>query len=238
MDTNNLPAPTDECRNGICKHAMEEHISHLNTISDEQISEMLGAIVDTENLYISMHNEKDDDTKRIYYYLFRVSFLFLHNPFTTKRQEPFIETFQNLSFPSNMKLLRECLLNQQQPVIKGPLGDPPFESPSVAKAITNYVYLKYSHLNQQGITLMTEVAKAFLHCMNNWNFETPKDRAQTITNEDSAAYKINYTRWLMFCHVPAFCSSLPRYETTMVFGRTFLKSVFQVRVIHISYKIY
>lgn len=76
MDPNDVPTPNEECRNGTCKHALEQHISHLNSISDEQISEMLGAIVDTENLYISMHNEKDDDTKRIYYYLFRVSFFF------------------------------------------------------------------------------------------------------------------------------------------------------------------
>lgn len=32
----------------------------------------------------------------------------------------------------------------------------------------------------------------------------------------------------MFCHVPAFCNSLRHFETTLVFGRTFLKAVFQV----------
>lgn len=49
-----------------------------------------------------------------------------------------------------------------------------------------------------------------------------------MTNEDGSCYKINYTRWLMFCHVPAFCNSLRHFETTLVFGRTFLKAVFQV----------
>lgn len=133
--------------------------------------------------------------------------------------------FLYCNFP---QLLRECVSNQQPLVIQGPLGEPPFESPPIAKAITNFVYFKYNHLPEQQFNTMTEVAKAFLHCMNNWNFETPKERGRTTTNEDSAAYKINYTRWLMFCHVPAFCSSLPRYETTMVFGRSFLKSIFQV----------
>ncbi|XP_013421892.1 histone acetyltransferase KAT2B-like [Lingula anatina] len=33
--------------------------------------------------------------------------------------------------------------------------------------------------------------------------------------------------WLCYCHVPAFCDSLPRYETTLIFGRTLLRSVFQ-----------
>lgn len=36
-----------------------------------------------------------------------------------------------------------------------------------------------------------------------------------------------YFRWLCYCHVPAFCDSLPRYETTLIFGRTLLRSVFQ-----------
>ena len=39
--------------------------------------------------------------------------------------------------------------------------------------------------------------------------------------------QVNYTRWLCFCHVPAFCDSLPHFDTTLIFGRTFLKSVFQ-----------
>lgn len=35
-------------------------------------------------------------------------------------------------------------------------------------------------------------------------------------------------RWLCYCNVPQFCDSLPRYETTQIFGRTLLRSVFTV----------
>lgn len=35
-------------------------------------------------------------------------------------------------------------------------------------------------------------------------------------------------RWLCYCHVPQSCDSLPRYETTHVFGRSLLKSIFTV----------
>lgn len=86
------------------------HISHLANITDEQINELLGAIVDVENLFMSMQREDDLDTKKVYYYLFR--------------------------------LLRQCILSRQQAVIRGPLGDPPFESPSICKAITNFVFYK------------------------------------------------------------------------------------------------
>lgn len=125
-------------------------------------------------------------------------------------------------------MLRQCILTRQQAVISGPLGDPPFEVPSIAKAVTNFVFYKYQHLSQPEFQTMTEVAKTFLHCLNYWNFEPPSARSQQqITNEDASSYKINYTRWLMFCHVPAFCNSLRHFETTAVFGRTLLKAVFQ-----------
>lgn len=74
---------------------------------------------------------------------------------------------------------------------------------------------------------MTEVAKTFLHCLNHWTFETPSARCQALTQEDASTYKINYTRWLVFCHVPAYCNSLRHFETTAVFGRTLLKAVYQ-----------
>ncbi|MEE6526087.1 hypothetical protein FKM82_026508, partial [Ascaphus truei] len=35
-------------------------------------------------------------------------------------------------------------------------------------------------------------------------------------------------RWLCYCHVPQSCDSLPRHETTQVFGRSLLRSIFTV----------
>ena len=37
-----------------------------------------------------------------------------------------------------------------------------------------------------------------------------------------------FPRWLCYCHVPQSNDSLPRYETTQVFGRSLLKSIFTV----------
>ncbi|KAF4533073.1 hypothetical protein B566_EDAN002636 [Ephemera danica] len=124
-------------------------------------------------------------------------------------------------------LLRKCILTKTRPVIEGPLGQPPFERPSIAKAITNFVMYKFGHLPLREFQTMYDLAKMFLHCLNHWNFETPSARKQTTTPEEMSAYKVNYTRWLVFCHVPAFCDSLPHYETTVVFGRTLLRAVFR-----------
>ncbi|XP_041363170.1 histone acetyltransferase KAT2A-like [Gigantopelta aegis] len=125
------------------------------------------------------------------------------------------------------RLLRKCILNMSIPNIEGPLGNPPFEKPSIAKGVTNFVMYKFGHLHQKEWQTMYDLAKMFLHCLNHWKLETPASRAQHTGTDDMNAYKVNYTRWLCYCHVPAFCDSLPRYETTLIFGRTLLRSVFQ-----------
>jgi len=67
----------------------------------------------------------------------------------------------------------------------------------------------------------------FLHCLNHWKLETPTARKQQLSGDEISPYKVNYTRWLCYCHVPAFCDSLPHYDTSLIFGRSLLKSVFQ-----------
>ncbi|XP_012270627.1 histone acetyltransferase KAT2A [Orussus abietinus] len=183
----------DPCRS--CTHTLENHITHLPTQNDEEINKLLGMVVDVDNIFMGMHREEDPDTKKVYYYLF--------------------------------KLLRKCILSMTKPTIEGPLGQPPFERPSIAKAITNFVLYKFGHLSQREWQAMYDLAKMFLHCLNHWNFETPSVRRTTVNAEEAPAYKINYTRWLVFCHVPAFCDSLPHYDTTLVFGRTLLQAVFK-----------
>lgn len=126
------------------------------------------------------------------------------------------------------KHLRKCIANMNHPSLEGPLGHPPFEKPCIAKGVTNFVLYKFGHLAQKEWQTMYEVAKMFLHCLNHWKLETPTGRKQQAQLDDLAAYKMNYTRWLCYCHVPAICDSLPRYETTMVFGHTLLKSVFHM----------
>ncbi|CAK1542566.1 unnamed protein product [Leptosia nina] len=185
---------TDPCRN--CHHILEKHVTQLQGLSGAEINRLLAAVVDVENIFMSMHREDDQDTKRVYYFLF--------------------------------KLLRKCILTRSEPQIDGPLGQPPFEKPSIARAITNFVLYKFNALPQREWQTMYDLAKMFLHCFNHWNFETPSVRKlQTSNPEEISAYQINYTRWLVFCHVPAFCDSLPHYDTSLVFGRTLLRAVFK-----------
>ncbi|XP_016991343.1 histone acetyltransferase KAT2A [Drosophila rhopaloa] len=195
VESSYCPEFNEECRNASCRHSLRSHIVHLDNISSSDMDELLGAIIDMENLFMSMQRVEDEDTKKVYLYLFR--------------------------------LLRQCVLTRQQAVIRGPLGDPPFESPCITKAVLSLVFYKYNHLNQTELQTMTEVAKTFLNFLNHYNFESPSTRRGDLTHEDASNYKINYTRWLVFCHVPAFCNSLRQFETSLVFGRTLLRTVFQ-----------
>jgi hypothetical protein len=50
-------------------------VSHLAPLSEEEANRLLGMVVDVENIFMSMHREEDGDTKRVYYYLFKVCLL-------------------------------------------------------------------------------------------------------------------------------------------------------------------
>uniref|UniRef100_A0A8C8AZD0 histone acetyltransferase n=1 Tax=Otus sunia TaxID=257818 RepID=A0A8C8AZD0_9STRI len=126
------------------------------------------------------------------------------------------------------KLLRKCILQMGKPVVEGSLESPPFEKPSIEQGVNNFVQYKFSHLPSKERQTIVELAKMFLNRINYWHLETPSQRRLRSPNDDIAGYKVNYTRWLCYCNVPQFCDSLPRYETTQVFGRTLLRSVFTV----------
>lgn len=125
------------------------------------------------------------------------------------------------------KLLRKSICLLSRPIVEGPLGQPPFEQPSITQAVTNFVVHKFGD-NPKEWQIMYDLAKMFIHALNHWKLETPSVRRQHAPNEDVSIYKINYTRWVCYCHIPSFCNSLAHYETTQIFGRTLLRSVFHV----------
>uniref|UniRef100_A0A8C6NNI3 Histone acetyltransferase n=1 Tax=Nothobranchius furzeri TaxID=105023 RepID=A0A8C6NNI3_NOTFU len=155
---------SESCRS--CGHALADHVSHLENVSEDEINRLLGMVVDVENLFMSVHKEEDTDTKQVYFYLF--------------------------------------------------------------KGVLNFVQYKFSHLAPKERQTMFELSKMFLLCLNYWKLETPTQYRQRTQKDEATAYKVDYTRWLCYCHVPQSNDSLPRNETTQVFGRNLLKSIFTV----------
>uniref|UniRef100_A0A672HJV1 histone acetyltransferase n=1 Tax=Salarias fasciatus TaxID=181472 RepID=A0A672HJV1_SALFA len=173
MDLQQQAASLSEpCRS--CGHALADHVSHLENVSEDEINRLLGMVVDVENLFMSVHKEEDTDTKQVYFYLLCNFCFFLRS-------------------------------------------SPPLRSPTLS-----------SHLAPKERQTMFELSKMFLLCLNYWKLETPTQYRQRTQKDDGTAYKVDYTRWLCYCHVPQSNDSLPRYETTQVFGRNLLKSIFTV----------
>lgn len=72
-------------------------------------------------------------------------------------------------------------------------------------------------------------------CVNVQNKLHKVERINWKSKCDVCWWKVSAFRWLVFCHVPAFCNSLTHFETTQVFGRTLLKAVFKVRQQFVSH---
>ncbi|EFX74096.1 hypothetical protein DAPPUDRAFT_307456 [Daphnia pulex] len=124
------------------------------------------------------------------------------------------------------KLLRKCIMQMTKPVVEGPLGSPPFERLNISKGVTNFVMFKYSQQIPKEFQKMCDLAKMFIHCLNHWKLETPTQWKQHYPQADLSVYRISYTRWLCYCNVPSYCDSLPQYETSAIFGRSFLRLVY------------
>ncbi|XP_045472544.1 histone acetyltransferase KAT2A [Harmonia axyridis] len=124
------------------------------------------------------------------------------------------------------RLLRKCILTLETPTIDGPLGCPPFERATIHKAITNMLVYKFSHLAQQEWKTMCELARILIQYLNNWEFPPPSPD-HIVRQEEMTIYRVEYRRWLVFCHIPMFCDSLKHTDTTMAFGKTLLRTVFK-----------
>ncbi|KAB7507260.1 Histone acetyltransferase KAT2A [Armadillidium nasatum] len=124
------------------------------------------------------------------------------------------------------RLFRKSAMHGTYPVLEGPLGKPPFERPSIAKGVTNFVHYKCSQLPTKDIQVMTDLAKMFLHCLNHWKLVTPSLALFQPTTDENNVYKVNYTRWLCFSYIPQICDTLPHCETSTAFGRNFLKTIY------------
>lgn len=91
------------------------------------------------------------------------------------------------------KVLRNCVLTLEKPVVEGPVGQPPFEQPSIHKAVTNLLVYKYSHIGQE-LKTMYEMVKILFHCLNTWDFPTPSSQKYIVSPEEASLYTIEYTR--------------------------------------------
>lgn len=87
-----------------------------------------------------------------------------------------------------------CVLKLETPGLKGPFGQPPFDEPSIQKAITNMLVYKYSHVGQQELKTLYELAQILFQCLNTMSLPPPSNQKHLINKEEAIKYKIEYTR--------------------------------------------
>lgn len=52
---------------------LDQHVSHLRDKSDNDLNKLLAMCVDVDTMFTAMNKEEDQDTRKVYMYLFRVS---------------------------------------------------------------------------------------------------------------------------------------------------------------------
>jgi histone acetyltransferase len=65
-----LLTKTTKCKH--CTHELVAHLTHLETLPDIEVNRLMSLVVDVENLYMCVHLEEDNDTKQVYFYLYKL----------------------------------------------------------------------------------------------------------------------------------------------------------------------
>uniref|UniRef100_A0A915I8M3 PCAF N-terminal domain-containing protein n=1 Tax=Romanomermis culicivorax TaxID=13658 RepID=A0A915I8M3_ROMCU len=189
----------EKCKN--CCHSMENHVELLKNLSDSRLDELLGITFDLEHLFALSQNEHELETKLIY--------LYLH------------------------KHLRKCLSQNWCTVLNNSLGSPPFEIPNIRQimALFSNSYQKENDLKPVEIQNLMDCVVTHL---DSHKLATPLELNMSQEDDELkkeellSKYKITYARWMMTCHVPTFCTSLPLEMLTNCFGGQFLVLVFRL----------
>lgn len=86
-----------------------------------------------------------------------------------------------------------CVLTLNIPSGKKPLRKPPFEQPTIRKAINNMLSHKFSQISQYYKT-MDELAQLFLHCLNTISLPPSNRLKQLVCHEETLKYEREYMR--------------------------------------------
>ena len=145
----------------------ERHISNILKLTDEEVDELVGTMVDIETLFVILQRDasaaEDAETKQIYHYLFR--------------------------------LLRKSVAACCSPVPDfQTLGKPPYEEPTIGRALMSLIAFHYGHISAEEWTTIVELAKILCHTINVGKLDAPSVAMQRLGSGMYESYKIMYTR--------------------------------------------
>jgi hypothetical protein len=95
-----------------------------------------------------------------------------------------------------LHLLSKCLSKKRtEPSLASITGPPPFETPTIATAVANFVREKYSYLPMPQNQIINSVARMFLFFVNRWRLESPLKYLHRNDAIDAAMYNSMYERY-------------------------------------------
>ncbi|ODM93034.1 Histone acetyltransferase KAT2B [Orchesella cincta] len=193
---NQLENPNEPCRN--CNHSLEKHISDLVKLTDVAIDELIGTMVDIETIFLVLQRDP-----------------LMDDPETK-------QIFHYL-----FRLLRKSVATCCSPLPDfATLGRPPYEEPSISRALMALIAFRYCHVNSFEWVAIVDLGKILLHTINNCKMDSPSVAALRVGSTGYDVYKHMYTRWLILCQAPTLCDSLPKYDVATIFGRQLMKEIF------------
>ncbi|OXA60750.1 Histone acetyltransferase KAT2B [Folsomia candida] len=219
-------APTDNqfenlnepCRN--CQHTFEKHISDLVKLKDVEIDELVGTMVDIETLFLVLQRDPVSDDRTV------PPFLMPERQTTGSHVIDADKMIFNTLYYL-FRLLRKSVASCCSPLPDfTTLGKPPYEEPCVSRALMATIAFRYAHVSELEWSGVVDLGKILLHTFNICKLDPPSVAATRLGAGGHDHYKHLYTRWLILCHVPLMCDSLPKYDATSAFGRQFMKEIF------------
>ncbi|CAL8078695.1 unnamed protein product [Orchesella dallaii] len=193
---NQLENPNELCRD--CNHSLEKHISDLFKLTDATIDELMGRMVDIETIFLVLQRDPlmDDPESKQIFY-------YLYG------------------------LLRRSVVTHCSPLPDfETLGMPPYEEPSISRALTALIPFRYCHVNSSEWLAIEDLGKILLHTINSCKMDSPSIAALRVGSAGYDVYKHMYKRWMILCQAPTLCDALPKYDVATIFGRQFLKEIF------------
>ena len=162
---------------------LAEHIKHYTDYPENQLNKFLQAALDVETLFSLICKEEDADSKHIYFFLFKL----LRKSILNKESISTLSTGSTATTSTETNLVFDPqAAGSCFSTVEAHLGKPPFEEPSITKAIINFLFCKYGKSGDLELQNMFEASKLFLYCLNMWKFETPTMFAKRQANSTSA----------------------------------------------------
>ena len=147
-------------------------------------------MLDVETLFSLICKEEDADSKHIYFFLFKLLRKSILSPptpalnpnlATPTRSASSTHSSPNRGGPNDSLTHISAPTNPSS--VEAHLGKPPFEEPSITKAIINFLFCKYGKVGDVELQQMFDACKLLLYCLNMWKFETPSSFSKRQTSE-------------------------------------------------------